>query len=259
MIQQTEHRTVSKRSGIGETIRTIAYAVLIALAVRTFLYEPFNIPSGSMRPTLLEGDYLFVSKFSYGYSRYTLAFGLPLFDGRILGGTPERGDVIVFKRPPEPSENYIKRLIGLPGDRIQMIQGILHINGVAVQRERVEDYVTTDRLGRETRVPQYIETLPNGRSYHILERSGDVGRLDNTEIFLVPEGHYFFMGDNRDDSLDSRAPGIGSAAPHVGFVPEENLVGRAEFLWFSLEDASFREIWKWPGALRFDRMMTGID
>lgn len=244
--------TTKKPSGIGETIKTILYAVLIALFVRTFLYEPFNIPSGSMMPTLLEGDYLFVSKFSYGFSRYTVPLGLPLFEGRFLGGDPEPGDVVVFKLPSDPSTDYIKRLIGLPGDRIQMIEGILHINGEPVPRRRVEDYVGTDRFGRTIRTPRYLETLPNGREHYILERS-DSGFLDNTQEYLVPEGHYFFMGDNRDSSQDSRVLGA------VGFVPVENLVGRAEFLWFSLEaDASFWEVWKWPGSLRFERLFQGV-
>ena len=244
--------TTKKPSGIGETIKTILYAVLIALFVRTFLYEPFNIPSGSMMPTLLEGDYLFVSKFSYGFSRYTVPLGLPLFEGRFLGGDPEPGDVVVFKLPSDPSTDYIKRLIGLPGDRIQMIEGILHINGEPVPRRRVEDYVGTDRFGRTIRTPRYLETLPNGREHYILERS-DSGFLDNTQEYLVPEGHYFFMGDNRDSSQDSRVLGA------VGFVPVENLVGRAEFLWFSREaDASFWEVWKWPGSLRFERLFQGV-
>ena len=244
--------TTKKPSGIGETIKTILYAVLIALFVRTFLYEPFNIPSGSMMPTLLEGDYLFVSKFSYGFSRYTVPLGLPLFEGRILGGEPEPGDVVVFKLPSDPSTDYIKRLIGLPGDRIRMIEGILHINGEPVPRRRVEDYVGTDRFGRTIRTPRYIETLPNGREHYILERS-DSGFLDNTQEYVVPEGHYFFMGDNRDSSQDSRVLGA------VGYVPVENLVGRAEFLWFSLDaDASFWEVWKWPGSLRFERLFQGV-
>jgi signal peptidase I len=243
----------SKSSGVGETIRTVVYAVLIAFAVRTFLYEPFNIPSGSMMPTLLEGDYLFVSKFSYGYSRHTIAFGMPLFEGRVLASEPERGDVVVFKLPSDPSTDYIKRLIGLPGDRVQMIEGILHINGEPAPRRRVEDFVTTDRYGRPMRIDRYVETLPNGREHFILEQS-DSGFYDNTDPFEVPEGHYFFMGDNRDRSQDSRVPGA------VGFVPAENLVGRAEFLWFSLDaGTSFWEVWNWPTAIRFGRLFEGIE
>ncbi len=243
----------SKSGGFGETIRTVIYAVLIAFAVRTFLYEPFNIPSGSMMPTLLEGDYLFVSKFSYGYSRHTVAFGMPLFDGRVFADEPERGDVVVFKLPSDPSTDYIKRLIGLPGDEVQMVEGILHINGEPVPRRRLEDFVATDRNGRTVRVTRYLETLPGGREHEILEQT-DTGFLDRTEVFAVPEGHYFFMGDNRDRSQDSRVPGV------VGFVPAENLVGRAEFLWFSLEaGTSFWEVWNWPTAIRFGRLFEGID
>ncbi len=240
-----------RSSGVGETLRTILYAVLIAFAVRTFAYEPFNIPSGSMVPTLLEGDYLFVSKFSYGYSRYTIAFGLPLFSGRLLSQAPERGDVAVFKLPSDPSTDYIKRVIGLPGDRIQMRSGILYINDQPVQRERVNDYETTDAYGRVEHGTVFIETLPNGRQHYIREL-GDNGPLDHTPVFVVPERHYFMMGDNRDRSQDSRTL-------QVGFVPEENLVGRAEFIWFSLEHGAFWQIWRWPRELRLERMFIGIE
>lgn len=243
----------NKSGGIGETIKTVVYAVVIAFGVRTFAYEPFNIPSGSMIPTLLVGDYLFVSKFSYGYSRYTVAFGAPVFDGRVLYTKPERGDVAVFKLPRDNKTDYIKRIIGLPGDRIQMIGGILHINGEAVKRDRVEDFVTTDQFGRQIRVAQYVETLPNGRKHRIIEES-DTGSLDNTQVYTVPEDHFFAMGDNRDNSLDSRVSSM------VGFVPVENLVGRAEFLFFSIDEgSSFWEFWKWPWAVRFGRIFDGVN
>ena len=240
-----------KSSGLGETLRTIIYAVLIAFAVRTFAYEPFNIPSGSMIPTLLEGDYLFVSKFSYGYSHHTIAFGVPVFDGRLFGRTAEPGDVAVFKLPSDPSTDYIKRVVGLPGDSVQVVGGILHINGQPVAREPVRSYETTDRLGRIERGTIYRETLPNGRSYEIRELGDDLP-LDNTDVYVVPEGHYFMMGDNRDRSQDSRV------LSQVGYVPEENLVGRAEFIWFSLEQGSFWQFWRWPTELRWNRMFTGI-
>jgi signal peptidase I len=256
MTQTTNKMTAAmqqkKTGGFGETLRTIIYAVLIAFGVRTFAYEPFNIPSGSMIPTLLVGDYLFVSKFSYGYSRYSIAFGLPLFEGRILFHPPDRGDVVVFKLPRDNKTDYIKRIVGLPGDRIQMIGGILNINGVPVQRERTDDYVTHDSFGRDLHTTQYIEILPNGRKHRIIEET-DNGPLDNTPVYTVPEGHYFCMGDNRDNSQDSR---VLSA---VGYVPAENLVGRAEFLFFSIDENSyFWEVWKWPWAVRINRLFTGV-
>jgi len=256
MTQTTNKMTAAmqqkKTGGLGETLRTIIYAVVIAFGVRTFAYEPFNIPSGSMIPTLLVGDYLFVSKFSYGYSRYSIAFGLLPFEGRLLFHPPERGDVVVFKLPRDNKTDYIKRIVGLPGDRIQMIGGILNINGVPVQRERTDDYVTHDGFGREVHTAQYIETLPNGRKHRIIEET-DNGPLDNTPVYSVPEGHYFCMGDNRDNSQDSR---VLSA---VGYVPVENLVGRAEFLFFSIDENSyFWEVWKWPWAVRINRLFTGV-
>ncbi|GEO81132.1 signal peptidase I [Pararhodospirillum oryzae] len=244
--------TKKKGGGLGETIRTVAYAFLIAILIRTFAYEPFRIPSGSMIPTLLVGDYLFVSKFSYGYSRFSFPFGLMPFEGRVMGTAPQRGDVVVFKEPQDTSVDFIKRIVGLPGDRVQMIDGILHINGEPVQRERIEDYVLRDPAsGSVLRETRYRETLPNGVSHPILEIHGDTYFLDNTRVFLVPEGHYFMMGDNRDSSQDSRVS--------VGFVPAENLVGRAEFLFFSHDgSAALWEPWKWPQAIRWDRFFTAI-
>ena len=239
--------------GLGETVRTFIYAVIIAFGVRTLAYEPFNIPSGSMIPTLLIGDYLFVSKFSYGYSKYTVGFGLPLFDGRILGHDPARGDVIVFKLPRDNKTDYIKRLIGLPGDRIQMIGGVLHINGEAVGMQRIDDVVATNHMGQRVRIAQFLETLPGGKVHKIYKETMS-GVLDNTPIYVVPPKHYFMMGDNRDNSLDSRVPSA------VGFVPEENLVGRAEFIFFSLEDGThFWELWRWPFDLRGSRLLSGVN
>lgn len=240
-----------KRGHSGETVKTIFYAVVIALLVRTLAYEPFNIPSGSMIPTLLIGDYLFVSKFSYGYSRYSLPFGLPLIPDRILFEEPERGDVVVFKTPSDNKTDFIKRLVGLPGDRIQMVGGILHINGQAVLRERVGDLVMPDENGQLMRLARFVETLPNGKPHYIIERT-DRGPYDNTPIYEVPEGHYFMMGDNRDHSRDSRFLG------DVGYVPRANLVGRAEFLFFSV-DGSAWEFWAWPKTVRADRLFTGIE
>ncbi|MCP4330833.1 MAG: signal peptidase I [Alphaproteobacteria bacterium] len=239
--------------GIWETLRVIAYAVLIALFIRTFAFEPFNIPSGSMVPTLLVGDYLFVSKFSYGYSRYSIPLGLPIFSGRVIASLPEQGDVAVFKLPRDNSTDYIKRIIGLPGDRIQVIDGILHINGTAVERQRIQDYNPPSGVGARGPLHQYIEVLPNGRAHLIIEES-DAAAFDNTSEFLVPEDHFFVMGDNRDNSLDSRFQN------GVGFVPFENLVGRAEIIFFSTNgDARLWEIWKWPWAIRYSRIFDLIN
>ncbi len=238
--------------GFGETIRTIIYAGLIAVVIRTVAYEPFNIPSASMYPTLLVGDYLFVSKYSYGYSLHSLPFSLPLFHGRILDRAPQRGDVAVFKLPRDNKTDYIKRIVGLPGDRIQVIGGVLHINGEAVKRERLGEVMDYDRAGTGTRMTRYRETLPNGKSYVVVE-STDVGPLDNTSVYVVPANHYFGMGDNRDNSLDSRV------LTQVGYIPAENLVGRAEIIFFSSDgSAHLWEVWKWPAAIRFSRLFDLI-
>ncbi len=244
----------SKNSGgFRETVKTVAWAVAIAIAVRTVAFEPFNIPSGSMIPTLLIGDYLFVSKYSYGYSRHSLPLSLPLIPGRILMDEPERGDIAVFKLPSDNATDYIKRIIGLPGDKIQVRLGRLWINGEEVKRQRVEDFVFTADNGHITRIAQFIETLPNGRRHRILEVT-DSAQLDNTQIYTVPKGHYFAMGDNRDNSLDSRV------LNGVGFVPAENLVGRAEILFFSHNgSASWWEFWRWPSAIRFRRFFTTLE
>lgn len=241
---QSEKKSKPKSKGIiRETLSTVLWAGAIAMVCRIFLFEPFNIPSGSMLPNLKIGDYLFVSKFSYGYGQYSFPFAPITFEGRIPAGTPDRGDVAVFRKPTDTSIDFIKRIVGLPGDRIQVIDGILHINAVPVDRSRVEDYRAErgERLG--DRVPQFIETLPNGVSYPILEALGDGWRLDNTPEFVVPEGHYFAMGDNRDHSQDSRV------LRTVGFVPVENFIGRARFIFFS---------WGESGP-RFSRLLNGID
>jgi len=235
-----------------DTIKTVVIAVAIALLIRTFGYEPFNIPSGSMKPTLLIGDYLFVSKASYGYSRYSLPLGLPLLPDRLLFREPKRGDVFVFKLPTDNSTDYIKRLIGLPGDRIQVISGILNINDIPVKRERVGEHVTFDRTsGRARQTPRFLETLPNGVQHYILEET-DSGFSDNTRVYTVPAGHYFGMGDNRDRSKDSRF------LDDVGYIPRENLVGRANFKFFSIDGSAWR-FWEWPETLRTGRIFTAIE
>jgi signal peptidase I len=246
--------TVKKdESGLWETIKVIIQALLIAVVVRTVLFQPFNIPSGSLIPTLLIGDYLFVSKYSYGYSKHSIPFSPPLFSGRIFGSEPKRGDIAVFKLPKDNSTDYIKRVVGLPGDKIQVIGGVLHINGKPVQRERVEDYQTTDLYGRTIAVPRYRETFPEGTSHYVIERDNDRGYWDNTNVYTVKPDHYFMMGDNRDNSTDSRDEA------NVGEVPAENLVGRAEIIFFSIdENASLWRPWEWPQYIRWNRMFERI-
>ena len=238
-------KPAKKQESWLEVVKTIVYALLIAGVIRSFIFQPFNIPSGSMEGTLLVGDYLFVSKAAYGYSRYSFPFGGLPFSGRFLASTPHRGDVVVFKFPGDNSTDYIKRLIGLPGDRIQMKDGTLYLNDKPVPKVKVEDYVE-DFGGSPHHVPQYREMLPGGISYKVLDRDPQ-GDLDNTQVFVVPEGHYFMMGDNRDNSADSRA--------NVGYVPFENFVGKAEIIFFSTDgSAHFWEVWKWPLAIRYERI-----
>jgi signal peptidase I len=248
-VASSEKTREKKGSGFGETVKIVIQALLLALIVRTFLFQPFNIPSGSMKSTLLVGDYLFVSKYAYGYSRYSFPFGPDIFSGRIWAGEPERGDVVVFKLPRDNSTDYIKRVIGFPGDEIQVIHSVLYINGKPVEREKLDEWSDDDGV----RYDRYRETLPNGVTYLTLDRDVD-GPEDNTQVYEVPEGHFFMMGDNRDNSTDSR---VLSA---VGYVPFENLVGRAEVIFFSVEEGNAAwQFWKWPWTVRWDRMFTTVE
>jgi len=240
-----------KQSALWENVKVIIQALLLAMVIRTVFFQPFTIPSGSMMPTLLVGDYIFVNKFSYGYSKYSLPFSPNLFEGRIFASEPERGDIAVFRFPPNPSIDYIKRIVGLPGDRIQMIGGVLQVNGQPVPKIQDGVFTSDYRMDPGTDVPVFRETLENGVSYDTLDQAQGT-RGDDTREFIVPEGHYFAMGDNRDNSLDSRFD--------VGFVPAENLIGKASLIFFSLgNDTSFREVWKWPANMRWDRLFKVVE
>ena len=241
----------AKPNALWENIKVIIQALILAMVIRTVLFQPFTIPSGSMMPTLLVGDYIFVNKFAYGYSKYSLPFSPDLFSGRLFGADPKRGDIVVFRFPPNPEIDYIKRCIGLPGDHIQVTDGVLYVNGKPVPKVADGSFTSDYKLDPGADVPVFRETLDNGKTYDTLDQS-PVSRGDNTREFIVPEGHYFMMGDNRDNSLDSRFD--------VGFVPAENLVGRASVIFFSLgNDTSFREIWKWPTNMRWDRLFKGVE
>ena len=242
----------SNESSFFEFIKTIFYAVIIAIIFRSLLFEPYNIPSGSMLPNLLIGDYLFVSKFSYGYSRFSFPFGVvPLPKNRVFAAEPERGDVIVFKLPSNTSINYIKRVIGLPGDRLQMKDGKLFLNGHLVNQYNDGKFKLVHNNQYEQVLDKYKEKLDNGRSYSILNLN-DFQPLDNTKEFIVPDSHYFMMGDNRDNSLDSRANG-------GWFVPFENLVGKGNFIFFSISgDTRFWQFWRWPLNVRYNRIFKKI-
>ena len=291
--------SIKNKNATREWFNTIFYGVLIAIVFRSFLLEPFNIPSGSMIPTLHIGDHIFVEKWSYGYSRYSFPFGSwKLWNGRFFAREPNVGDVIVFRNPVNEDQDYVKRLIGKPGDTIQMIKGRLYINGTMVKRENPRPYVVavlpkslrsvgyykddmsikgnkiwvdntpatfnytieykSDRFCNEYsgvcgvfKMTEYDETLPNGVKHSIIEASDDAP-FDNTPAYTVPEKHFFFMGDNRDNSADSRA--------HIGFVPRDNVLGRVWFVWYSHNYyAPMLAIWTWGNKMRWDRFGMGID
>jgi len=235
-----------------ENVRVILYALALAMVLRFTIAQPFRIPSGSMQPTLEIGDYIVVTKWSYGYGRYSFAPLEGLFPhGRLFGRAPERGDVVVFRPPHEPTRDFIKRVIGLPGDRVQMIDGVLHINGepVGVESLGVVDFANGD--GFVERIPAVRETLPNGVSYVAFDRNPR-SELDNTREVLVPEGHYFMMGDDRDFSDDSRRS--------VGFVPYDNLVGPASFVVVSFDrSANLLMPWTLFTGFRGERFLKAVD
>lgn len=239
-----------KKSELRETIVVIVEALIIALLFRTFLFQPFSIPTASMQSTLMIGDYFIASKYSWGYGKYSFPIALP-FNGRIFGGTPERGEVAVFRNE-ITNEDYIKRIIGLPGDTIQMRDGRLYINDTLVERERIGEVTDTDSSTRALPVTVYLETLPNG-SQHTIQEITDDGPLDDTAAYVVPAGHYFMMGDNRDRSQDSRVLNM------VGYVPFDSFIGKAEARFFSIEDnIPPWQLWEWPANVRWDRMFQFI-
>jgi len=234
------------------TISVVLQALLLALVLRTFLFQPFSIPSGSMKPNLLVGDYIFVSKFSYGISRHSFPFSPNLFSGRIWGSDPDRGDIVVFKFPPDTTKDYIKRLIGLPGDKVQLKDSVVFVNGKPFSRVAKGSFVEERD---QNKIPTFTETADNGVSYTTMDiRPGNYA--DNTPVFTVPEGNYFFLGDNRDNSADSRFD--------VGMVPAVNLVGKAQIVFLSLKSSENGaptpawKIWTWPSKMRWSRIFTGL-
>ena len=228
---------------------SLFYAILIAIIIRTFFFQAFFIPSSSMEPTLLVGDRIFVSKFSYGYSKHSFPFSLPLINERVLFSEPERGDIIVFKTPENLRIDYIKRLVGLPGDKIQMIDGVLHINDIPVKRKKIRSETKLINNGQIRNVLVYEETMPNNISYETFDMGNT--RADNTSEIFIPEDSYFFMGDNRDNSKDSR---------FLGSVPKNNLVGKAQIIFFATEGGStILEFWRWPFDIQIDRLFKMIN
>lgn len=246
-MNQNKQTQIIKKEGWSSFFSTLIIAVVCAGIVRSFLYEPFHIPSSSMKSNLLIGDYIFVAKYSYGYSKHSFPFSPNLFDGRIMESTPQRGDVAVFRLPSDHSINYIKRLIGLPGDKIQVIDGQLFINEEAVPKEYSEDVIDEDG----NQLKRFIETLPEGKKIAVLDQYPDAPQ-DNTGIYIVPEGHYFLMGDNRDNSQDSRFLNA------VGYVPEENLIGKAKIIFFS-DEKPFWQVWNWYSSVRWKRIFKSIE
>ena len=236
--------------------KTIVYAVAIALVLRILLFQPFNIPSGSMKPTLEVGDFLFVSKPTYGYSRAILVYPFTRMDvkGRIFASGPARGDVVVFKARKDGNKDYIKRVVGLPGDEIAVIGGVLHINGAPVKKESLGLQMADCDHGEKRPAEVWRETMPEGASYTVYECSGADGPFDDVGPYRVPLGHYFMMGDNRDRSQDSRVEAV------VGYVPLDDIVGRAERIFFSVdgEEARLWQVWKWPFAVRYGRLLDSV-
>ncbi len=239
----------SKKNNFLSNLKSISLAVFIALVIRSFIAEPFNIPSGSMKPNLLVGDFIFVSKWSYGYSRHSLPFSIPILPKKIFSKKPKRGDIVVFKTPEDNRTDYIKRVIGLPGDKIRIVNGEIILNESKIVRKKMNDFLDNDKKTSIRRVRKY-EEYHEYVNIEVLDIM-DNGIADNTEMFIVPDGHFFVMGDNRDNSQDSRFR-------NVGYIPFDNLVGKARFIFFSLENSRFLEFWKWPKAIRLKRIFKKL-
>ena len=237
---------------IIENLKTIIYALIIALIIRSFLFQPFYIPSSSMEPNLLVGDRLFVSKYSYGYSRHSLPFSPNLTNKRYLSKNPERGDVVVFKTPVDNRTDYIKRLIGLPGDTLQIINGDLYLNNKKIKRNKIKITININCGNVILNVNAFEEILPDGKSYIAVYNKE--GTMQNTDKFIVPDEHFFFMGDNRDCSKDSRF------LASVGYVSFNNLLGKARIIFFSNDKkkGNFFKFWKWHKSIRIDRFFDRI-
>ncbi len=241
---------MSSKSNFVSNFKSIIYAILIAIVIRSFIAEPFNIPSGSMKPNILVGDFIFVSKWSYGYSKHSLPFSLPIIPNKIFNKLPERGDIVIFKTPQDNRTDYIKRVIGLPGDKIKIQNGSIVINNNLIIRQKINDFIDNDFNASIKRIRRYKEFFFD-KEIEVLDIT-DQGIVDNTGIYEVPAGYFFVMGDNRDNSQDSRFKNV------VGFIPFENLIGKAQFIFFSLENSKFLEVWKWPKAIRFNRLFKKI-
>ena len=235
---------------IFNNLKSIFLAVFIAVLIRSFIFEPFNIPSGSMKPNLLVGDFIFVSKWSYGYSKHSLPFSIKLIPNKIFNKYPSRGDIVVFKTPADNRTDYIKRVIGLPGDKIKIKDGSIIINDTIIPKIKIKDFVDKNNNGKKHRIRQYKELFYD-LEFNVLDLT-DHGLVDNTTEYLVPDNYFFVMGDNRDNSQDSRF------ISNVGYIPMKNLIGKAQYIFFSLENSRFYELWRWPKAIRYQRIIKKI-
>ncbi len=242
-----------KNTSFLNSFKTFLLAIIAALTIRSFLFEPFSIPSGSMYPTLVVGDYLFVSKYSYGFSKHSFPFSLPIIPKRIFYKSPSRGDVLVFKTPTDNKTDYVKRVIGIPGDRIKMIDNQIFLNNLKIERQKIKDDNYIDTYGRNVKVERYLEILPNGKNYEVFEFNENMSVFDtnNFSEIIVPENNFFVIGDNRDNSQDSR---------FIGGIPKDNLVGKASLVLLSFDSlkGSWWKVWTWVSALRKDRFFKSL-